>query len=108
MAFKSSIVSVLVGVLLAGFAGSVDSTLGNPYLFQNMPFAARLYLQALDATPPEHHRLAAELDMKPRDVFRHLDAPRLRAETPGLAALVFLLCFISFAIVCVPNVESSV
>lgn len=32
----SAIVSVLVGVLLAGFAGSVDSTLGNPYLFQSV------------------------------------------------------------------------
>lgn len=32
----SAIVSVLVGVLLAGFAGSVDATLGNPYLFQSV------------------------------------------------------------------------
>jgi ribose transport system permease protein len=32
----SAIASVLVGVLLAGFAGSVDSTLGTPYLFQSV------------------------------------------------------------------------
>jgi ribose transport system permease protein len=32
----SAVASVIVGVLLAGFAGSVDSTLGNPYLFQSV------------------------------------------------------------------------
>jgi ribose transport system permease protein len=32
----SAIASVLVGVLLAGYAGSVDSSLGNPYLFQSV------------------------------------------------------------------------
>ncbi|HEY4277293.1 MAG TPA: ABC transporter permease [Conexibacter sp.] len=32
----SAVVAVLVGVLLAGFAGSVDATLGNPYLFQSV------------------------------------------------------------------------
>jgi ribose transport system permease protein len=32
----SAIASVIVGVLLAGYAGSVDSSLGNPYLFQSV------------------------------------------------------------------------
>ncbi len=32
----SAVMSVLVGVLLAGFAGSVGPTLGNPYLFQGV------------------------------------------------------------------------
>jgi ribose transport system permease protein len=37
MAFAfSAMAAVLVGVLLAGFAGSVDATLGNPYLFQSV------------------------------------------------------------------------
>ena len=67
--------------------------------FQNIPFAARLYLHALERTPPEHHRLAAGLGMAPFAIFRHLDWPRLKAESAGLAALIFLLCFISFAIV---------
>lgn len=69
------------------------------HAFQNIPFAARLYLHALERTPPEHHRLAAELAMPGWAIFRHIDWPRLKAETPGLAALVFLLCFISFVIV---------
>lgn len=69
------------------------------HVFLNMPFAARLYLHALERTPAEHHRLAAELGMSGGAIFRHIDWPRLKAETPGLAALVFLLCFISFAVV---------
>ncbi len=32
----AAVMSVLVGVLLAGFAGSVGPTLGNPYLFQGV------------------------------------------------------------------------
>jgi ribose transport system permease protein len=32
----SAIASVLIGVLIAGFAGSVDSALGDPYLFQSV------------------------------------------------------------------------
>lgn len=32
----SAVASVLVGVLLAGYAGSVDSSLGTPYLFQSV------------------------------------------------------------------------
>jgi ribose transport system permease protein len=32
----SAVASVVVGVLLAGFSGSVDSSLGNPYLFQSV------------------------------------------------------------------------
>lgn len=69
------------------------------HCFQNIPFATRLYLHALEDTPPEHHRLAAELGMPISAIFRHLDWPRLRRETAGLSALIFLLCFISFAIV---------
>jgi thiamine transport system permease protein len=39
------------------------------------------------------------LGFGPLDVARHLDGPVIRAEWPGLATLVFLLCFTSFAIV---------
>jgi thiamine transport system permease protein len=37
--------------------------------------------------------------MPPGAVFRLLDLPLLRREVPGLAALIFLLCFTSFAVV---------
>lgn len=65
----------------------------------NAPLVARALLVALAAAPPERTRLAAALRFIPRDCFRHLDWPVLARELPGLAALVFLLCFTSFAVV---------
>lgn len=111
-----SIVVVFAIVAVYGRSGMVNHALGLigidagswlyglpgiliAHVFLNMPFAARLYLHALDRTPPEHHRVAAELGMTPWAIFRHIDWPRLKIETPGLAALIFLLCFISFAVV---------
>ena len=37
--------------------------------------------------------------MQPRHIFRHIELPLLRGLLPGVAGLVFLLCFTSFAIV---------
>ena len=89
-----NLVGIDAGSWLYGLPGILIA-----HVFLNMPFAARLYLHALERTPSEHHRLAAELGMAGGTIFRHIDWPRLRAETPGLAALIFLLCFISFAVV---------
>ena len=68
-------------------------------MFLNAPFVARILLDALGLVPAEHWRLASAFGFTPAQVFRHLDRPVLRAELPGLAGLVFLLCFKSFAIV---------
>jgi thiamine transport system permease protein len=69
------------------------------HVFFNAPLAARVFLPSLAAVAGEHWRLAAQLGMPPATVFRVLDLPVLRRETPALAALIFLLCFTSFAIV---------
>ena len=69
------------------------------HVFFNAPLAARVFLTALEAVPPEHWRLASHLGMTPATVFRLVDLPVLRREAPALAALVFLLCFTSFALV---------
>jgi thiamine transport system permease protein len=69
------------------------------HVFLNAPFVARITLDALNVVPAEHWRLATAFGFTPAQVFRHLDWPVLRAELPGLAGLVFLLCFKSFAIV---------
>lgn len=74
----------LAGVLLA-------------HVFFNAPFAARLYLGALAATPAAQWRVAASLGFRPRDVFRLLDAPALTRASPAIAGLVFMLCATSFA-----------
>ncbi|MGO4706906.1 ABC transporter permease subunit [Microvirga sp. 2MCAF38] len=86
-----------------GFSGDI-SIFGYPgiliaHVFLNAPFIARLTLDALDTVPAEQWRLAQALGFSPRHIFRHLDWPVLRAELPGAAVLVFLVCFKSFAIV---------
>lgn len=69
------------------------------HVFLNAPFVAKITLEALNQVPAEQWRLASALGFSPGQTFRHLDWPVLRAEFPGLASLVFLLCFKSFAIV---------
>ncbi len=69
------------------------------HVFFNAPLAARVFLAQFAAVPGERWRLAAQLGMPPATVFRLLDLPVLRRETPAVAALIFLLCFTSFAIV---------
>jgi thiamine transport system permease protein len=111
-----AIVAVFGLVTVLGRAGWVGGTLrlagvdfggrlyGLPgiliaHVFFNAPFAARIFLGALAALPGEHWRLAAQLGMPPAAIFRIFDWPLLRREAPMLAALIFLLCFTSFAIV---------
>ncbi len=69
------------------------------HVLLNAPLVARVALDALSTVPAEHWRLAQTLGFRPIDVARHLDWPALRGEFAGLASLVFLLCFTSFAIV---------
>lgn len=88
---------------LLGWSGSF-SIFGYPgiliaHVFLNAPYVARILLDSLSLVPAEQWRLASAFGFSPTQIFRHLDWPVLRAELPGLAGLVFLLCFKSFAIV---------
>ncbi len=74
----------LAGVLLA-------------HVFFNAPFAARLYLSALEAAPTAQWRIAASLGFTPGQAFRLIDVPALKRVTPPIAGLVFMLCATSFA-----------
>lgn len=69
------------------------------HVFLNGPFVARITLDGLNQVPAEHWRLASAFGFTPFQIFRHLDWPVLRAELPGVAGLIFLMCFKSFAIV---------
>ncbi|WP_136253171.1 thiamine/thiamine pyrophosphate ABC transporter permease [Onishia niordana] len=69
------------------------------HVFYNLPLAARLLLQELERAPAAHWRLAAQLGLKRRGIWRTLEWPALKRLLPRLAALVFTLCFTSFAIV---------
>ncbi|MET0529637.1 MAG: ABC transporter permease subunit [Microvirga sp.] len=88
---------------LLGWSGDF-SIFGYPgiliaHVFLNAPFVARISLDSLNHVPAEHWRLASAFGFSPAQIFRHLDWPALRAELPGLAGLIFLLTFKSFAIV---------
>lgn len=69
------------------------------HVFYNLPLSARLMLQALETAPAAHWRLTAQLGLSRGAIWRTLEWPRLRSLLPRLAALVFTLCFTSFAIV---------
>lgn len=69
------------------------------HILLNAPLAARVFLAALASISTEQWRLAAQLGMPPSAVFRFIDLPVLLRETAGIAALMFLACFTSFAIV---------
>src|SRR5919112_1304074 len=91
------------GLALLGWPGGI-SIFGYPgiliaHVFLNAPFVARITLDGLNQIPAEHWRLATAFGFTPAQIFRHLDWPVLRAELPGIAGLIFLMCFKSFAIV---------
>jgi thiamine transport system permease protein len=69
------------------------------HVFFNLPLAIRLLLPTWESVPGESWRLAAQLGMSPRDIFRVIEWPLLRQVLPAVAGLVFMLCFTSFAVV---------
>ncbi|MDY0871225.1 thiamine/thiamine pyrophosphate ABC transporter permease [Dongia rigui] len=68
------------------------------HVFFNLPLAIRLLLPAYAAVPAESWRLAAQLGMTGRDVFRFIEMPLLRQQLPGIAVIIFMLCFTTFAV----------
>ena len=112
------ILPVIVGVLgllaVFGRSGIVNQALGwfglptlqiyglhgvvLAHMFFNLPLATRLLLQGWQSIPAERFRLAASLGLGPRDVFRLLEWPMLRATLPGVAMVVFAICLGSFAV----------
>jgi thiamine transport system permease protein len=69
------------------------------HVFFNLPMATRLLLQALENIPGEQRQLAAQLNMRGWAFFRFVEWPWLRRQIPPTAALIFMLCFASFATV---------
>ncbi|WP_372963886.1 thiamine/thiamine pyrophosphate ABC transporter permease [Marinobacter sp.] len=69
------------------------------HVFFNAPLAARVMLQALEAIPSSRLRIASQLGLRGWWLWRSVEWPALRPVLPGLFALVFTLCFTSFAII---------
>lgn len=69
------------------------------HVFFNAPLAARILLQTLENVPQPQWRIASQLGLSSGWVWRALEWPALRPVLPGIAALIFTLCFTSFAII---------
>jgi len=69
------------------------------HVFFNAPLAARILLQALSAIPEPRLRIASQLGLNGWWLWRCVRWPALKPVLPGVAALVFTLCFTSFAII---------
>ncbi|MBZ9538739.1 ABC transporter permease subunit, partial [Modicisalibacter tunisiensis] len=69
------------------------------HVFYNLPLAARLLLQGLERQPEAQWRLVAQFGLTRHAIWRCLEWPVIRRLLPRLMALVFTLCFSSFAIV---------
>ena len=85
-----------VGQYLYGLGGILIG-----HVFFNLPLATRLLLPAWESVPGETWRLASQLGMRSAAIFRLIEWPLLRQALPGVAGLVFMLCFTSFAVVLV-------
>lgn len=69
------------------------------HVFFNMPLAARILLQGIEAIPASHWRMASQLGFSSWQLFRWLEWPVIRSALPALASMIFMLCFTSFATV---------
>ncbi|HYD05161.1 MAG TPA: ABC transporter permease subunit [Reyranella sp.] len=69
------------------------------HVFFNLPLAIRLLLPAWSTVPAETWRLTAQLGMSSGQVFRLIELPLLRQYVPAALAFIFILCFLSFAVV---------
>lgn len=69
------------------------------HVFFNLPFACRLFLQALNSIPDKQHQLASHLGLKHWHKFRFVEWPHIIGQLPHVAGLIFMLCFTSFATV---------
>lgn len=109
------IVAVIGLIAVFGRAGWVSQVLGMvglpplsiyglpgvvlAHVFFNLPLATRLLFHGHLDIPAEHHRLAAQLGLRSKTVWRTLEAPMLVRVLPGAFATIFLLCVASFAVV---------
>lgn len=69
------------------------------HVFFNLPLAARMLLQALESISVEQRQIAAQLGFNEWQQFRIVEWPYLRRQLLPTAALIFMLCFASFATV---------
>jgi len=95
--FLAPLLSQLTGETWQGIYGLSGILVA--HTFFNLPLAARLFLAALDSVPADQWKLSAQLGMGAGASFKLIEWPAMRAALPGIAALVFMVCAVSFTIV---------
>ncbi len=99
---RSGIVNAALQALgLPGFSPYGLGGILMAHVFLNLPLAVRMILNGWAAIPAERFRLAASLGFGPRQVWRFIERPMLRAILPGAALAIFLICLSSFTVVLV-------
>lgn len=105
-----TVVAVIGIVEVWGRSGWISRLTGTPFplygltgvllahVFFNLPLATRILLIGWQAIPAERFRLAETLGLPPMARFRHLELPMLRAQLPGAALAIFLVCLTSFVV----------
>ena len=69
------------------------------HMMLNVPLMIRVFMPLLHAVAPSQWRLSAMLGLTPLGRFYHVEWRAVKPAIPGISALVFLLCFTSFALV---------
>lgn len=69
------------------------------HVFFNLPLATRLFLQVYEGIPTEQRQLSCQLGMNTWQQFRLIEWPALLRQVFPVAALIFMICFASFATV---------
>ena len=69
------------------------------HIFFNAPLMICIFLPRILSVPENHWRLARMTGMTPRDQFRYIEWPAIRAMITPMMVLVFLFCFSSFSLV---------
>lgn len=69
------------------------------HLFFNLPLASKIFLQALHSIPSQQRQIAAQLNIRNFNFFRLIEWAYLKQQLIPVFALIFMLCFTSFAIV---------
>jgi thiamine transport system permease protein len=98
---RSGYIGELAGAIGSDWRPSIYGLTGIliAHVFFNLPLAIRLLLPAWSTVPAETWRLTAQLGMSSGQVFRLIELPLLRQYVPAALAFIFILCFLSFAVV---------
>ena len=110
LAVPQSLPAIVVVLLLVDLFGARSLMAGTisiygltgivlAHVFFNLPLALRLFVQVLEAVPPENRKLATQLGFTPWTQWRHVEWSALRPAVARIAALIFLLCAASFVVV---------